>query len=95
MHTLVTENEELRVKLGLTPPRSPSQDYTCLTRKITSSCHDNVITPTVNDHANIVIKQEELPATEHASLKSDSQQWSLAVAILFYMITILALAVQR
>jgi len=85
VHHLVESNAQLRSKLGLTPPASPSQDYTCvIVSKPTKE--DSIITPSVCDHDHIVIKKEEL-SPEHALLSGFSLLWNILMTTLVLMIT--------
>lgn len=85
VHQLVESNAQLRSKLGLTPPASPSQDYTCLIVP-TKQSNENIITPSVSDHDHIVIKKEEL-SPEHALLSGLSLLWNILMTTLVLMIT--------
>lgn len=85
VHQLMESNAQLRAKLGLTPPASPSQDYTCIVVPSKPS-KENIITPSVCDHDHIVIKKEEM-SPEHALLFSFSQLWSILLTTLVLMIT--------
>lgn len=85
VHQLMESNAQLRAKLGLTPPASPSQDYTCIVVPSKPS-KENIITPSVCDHDHIVIKKEEM-SPEHALLFGFSQLWSILLTTLVLMIT--------
>ena len=85
VHDLMEANCQLRAKLGLTPPASPSESYTC--RTIPTKIKTEIITPSVCDHDHIVIKKEEL-SPEHASLSSNSLLWILVSIILVLLIRI-------
>lgn len=85
VHDLMEANSKLRAKLGLTPPQSPSQSYTCLT--VPAKVKTEIITPSVCDHDHIVIKKEEL-SSEHASLSLYSLLWDLLSIILVLLIRI-------
>lgn len=85
VHQLMESNAQLRAKLGLTPPSSPSQDYTCVTIP-KSKREDQIITPSVCDHDHIVIKKEEM-SPEHALLCGLSLLWTILVTTLVMMIT--------
>lgn len=83
VHQLMENNAQLRSKLGLTPPASPSQDYTCV---IVPKQKENIITPSVCDHDHIVIKKEEM-SPEHALLFGLSLLWNILMTTLVLMIT--------
>jgi len=85
VHQLMESNAQLRAKLGLTPPASPSQDYTCIVVP-SKPTKENIITPSVCDHDHIVIKKEEM-SPEHAVLFGFSQLWSILMTTLVLMIT--------
>lgn len=85
VHQLVKSNLQLKSKLGLTPPASPTQDYTCLTTSLKKDKYQ-IITPSVCDHDHIVIKKEELPL-KHASLLFFSLLWNILLPILVFLIT--------
>lgn len=87
VHQLTESNLQLRAKLGLTPPASPSQDHTCITVPNKSDKKELIVTPSVSDHDHIVIKQEEL-TTEHASLRVVSLLWNLIMTILLHLVRI-------
>jgi len=84
VHQLMETNAQLRAKLGLTPPASPSQDYTCVI--VPKQNKDNIITPSVCDHDHIVIKKEEM-SPEHALLCGFSLLWNILMTTLVLMIT--------
>lgn len=86
VHQLMESNAQLRSKLGLTPPASPSQDYTCVIVPKPNK-DDSIITPSVCDHDHIVIKKEEL-SPEHALLCGLSLLWNILMTTLVMMITI-------
>lgn len=112
LHNVESENNELRSRLGLSPPSSPSRCPTvpkctateaALTqqqqqqqqsrKRPHSSTNNNIVTPSVNDHANMVIKTEELSArNEHASL---SPLRNCAISTLLFFITMAAILGQR
>ncbi|XP_065670165.1 uncharacterized protein LOC100210912 [Hydra vulgaris] len=86
IHNLNEKNMQLQIRLGLTPPSSPSQDYTCPTINKYQKNDSHIITPSVSDHDHIVIKKEEL-SSEHASLSVVSQLRNIVLIILVSLVT--------